>query len=293
MRKVRIANLNLETENIDRDFFACKFRRYKHNSFKKPDMVLKTILADKIKKPQGEIKEQIRDATIVRVRDDQWCRYLSAGKTGEIVCATYYDGSYGHVEIHLSPRIPQSVITLREYEYMYTGFAFGDRLTELGGAVLHGSAIAYLDQGIVFSANSGTGKSTHARLWRESFGSKVSIVNDDKPAIRFYDGIPYIFGTPWSGKSDLNQNIQVPLKALVFLQRAETNRLERLNLRESIFHLMGQISRPYYDEKVGIKTIAIIEKLVQTAPVYRLHCNRTQEAVRTVYQQLIKEGVLL
>lgn len=292
MKKVKIANVAIEIENIDKLFFNNRLLKYEDTNFVKPDLVLRTTSVDKIIKPQGEIIEQVCDATIVQLNDHRLCRYLSDSKTREIMSATYYDDTYVEVEIQLLKKIPSSNLTLTEFEYMYTGFAFSDRLTEIGGAVLHGSSIAYDHQGIIFSANSGTGKSTHANLWKERFGSNVTIVNDDKPAIRFYDGIPYLFGTPWSGKTDLNANVQVPLKAVVFIKRAETNWIERLNARDSIFNLMSQISRPYYDEKIGLKTIGIIEKLVQTVPIYRLHCNMSQEAVDTVVQQLNKERVM-
>ena len=186
--------------------------------FIKPDMILRTISVEEIIKLQGKIIEQICDATIVRSSDNRYCRYLSDSRTEEINSATYYNDTYSEVEIQLLKKIPQSVTSLTESEYMYTGFAFSDRLTELGGAVLHGSAIAYDNQGIVFSANSGTGKSTHSNLWKKRFGSKVTIVNDDKPAIRFYDGIPYIFGTPWSGKSELKCQCAGTTKSTYFYQ---------------------------------------------------------------------------
>ncbi len=205
--------------------------------------------------------------------------------------AIYYDAIYSEVKIHLLNNFPRPEY-LQEYEYLYSGIAFSNRLTELGGAVIHGSALAYNNQGIIFSANCGTGKSTHTGLWQERFGSKVTIVNDDKPAIRFYEGIPYMFGTPWCGKSYLNTNVQVQLKSIVFLKQAEVNRIERLNLRDSIFSLMSQIARPYYDENLGLKTMKVIEKLVHTVPVYRLHCTISQEAVDTVYQKLLQEKVV-
>lgn len=292
MKKVQIANLNIETDYIDKEFFNNRYRKYESNSFVDTDMVLKAISVDEIKKPKGEMTKQINDATIVNICENRICRYLSDTKTGKITSATYYNENYSEVEIHLLQGKVQSGFSQTELEYIHTGFAFGDRLTEIGGAILHGSAIAYNNQGIIFSANSGTGKSTHTSLWKECFENKVTIVNDDKPAIRFYDGTPFIFGTPWSGKSDLNANVQAQLKALIFIKRDEINWIEQLNTRDSIFSLMSQISRPYYDENIGLKTMSIIEKLVQIVPIYRLHCNISQQAVEVVFKQLTKEGIV-
>jgi len=292
MNKVRVANLNIAIKNVDQNFFNYRLRKYIYNDFEKPDLTIRVDAFDMISKPEGKVIKQIGDAFIIRTDRDKYCRYLTDRKTGNIFNAIYYDDSYSEIEINLK-KIPESGFSLTDYEYMYTGFAFSDRLTMSGGAVLHGSGLAYNNQGIVFSANSGTGKSTHTQLWKECFSDKVVIVNDDKPAVRFYDGIPYIFGTPWSGKSDLNESIQVQLKAIIFIKRSETNRIELLNKRDGIYSLMSQISRPYYDEKIGLKTIDVIDKIIQTVPVYRLYCNISQEAVKVVFDQLIKEGLLI
>lgn len=292
MKKIKIANLNIEIEYINKQFFDERIQKYESNNCPQTDMVLKTIAVDEITKPTGAVIEQINDATILHAEDNRLCRYLSDVKTGEITNVTYYNDAYSEVEIHLPKIRLHSDFSLTELEYMYTGFSFCDRLTKLGGIVLHGSSIAYEDQGIVFSANSGIGKSTHTNLWKERFGGKVTIVNDDKPAIRFYNNVPFIFGTPWSGKSNLNANAKSQLRAIVFISRSESNYIKRLGVRDSIFNLTGQISRPYYDKQLGINTIEFIEKLVQAVPIYRLHCNVSQEAVDVAYRQFIKEGVI-
>jgi hypothetical protein len=201
------------------------------------------------------------------------------------------EADYSSVDITLSPKLAQTGFSMADYEYYYSGFAFSDRLLTTGGAVLHGSAIAVDGQGIVFSANSGTGKSTQAGLWMRCFGARAVMINDDKPAIRFVVGRPWLYGTPWSGKSFLNANRSVLLKALIFVERAETNRLEVLGVRDSIFRLMSQMPRPYYDEELGLKTMSVIERLIQTVPIYLLHCTISQAAVDLTYSQLLKEGV--
>ncbi|MEQ8176397.1 MAG: hypothetical protein ABRQ26_15200 [Syntrophomonadaceae bacterium] len=293
MKRICIAHLNIEMEYIDKCFFNYILSNYESNCFVEPDMILETKLVEEIIKPRGEVVEQIGDATIISLGDKQRSHYLTDSGSGEIVCATYYDESYKRVEIHISKKAPPQPGSITDYEYLYTGFAFSDRLTELGGAVLHGSAVAYKNQGIIFSGNSGIGKSSHTKLWKERFGSQASIINDDKPALRIYDGVPFIFGTPWSGKTHLNVNVQVPLKAIVFIRRAESNGMERLNIRDSIFNLMSQISRPYYDEAIGLKTITMIEQLVNYVPAYLLHCNTDPAAAVTVFQQLTQEGVIM
>lgn len=282
--------MNIEIEYIDGHLYNDRFRKYENDSFTGPDMTIKTGILKKITQPQGEVLKQVSDATVVHIGDNRYCRYYSIN--GEIGSAIYYNDTYTETEIYLSEGIDRSSFSLTEFEYLYSGSTFSDRLAEMGGVVLHGSALAYDNQGIIFSANSGTGKSTHTNLWKKRFGSKVTVINDDKPAIRYYDAIPYIFGTPWSGKSNLNSNVQVPLKTIVFVKRAETNWVERLEAKDSIFGLMSQIDRPYYDEKIGLKTMDVIKNLVLTVPIFRLHCNLEIEAADTIYNHLIMEGVI-
>lgn len=291
VNKVTIANLNLELSTMGTCFFERRLSEYRNDFFISKDMLLKTMACDEINEPQGTIIEQVHNVTIVHMKGDKYCRFARDKETGIPVTATYYNQDYSEVEIRLLEGREHHRFSLSDFEYMYTGFAFSDRLTEMGGAILHGSSIALGNQGIVFSANSGIGKSTHTQLWKEWFGDDVIIVNDDKPAIRFYDGIPYIFGTPWSGKTDLNTNIHVPLKAIVFIKRSETNRIELLNSRESIFCLSGQIERPYYGRAIGLKTMERIEELILTVPMYRLYCNVSREAAEVVFNEIYrKEG---
>ena len=81
-------------------------------------------------------------------------------------------------------------------------------------------------QAYLFSADSGVGKSTHSRLWQQVFGDqRVTIINDDKPALRLRDGVWYVYGTPWSGKYGLNHNLCYPLAGICFLERSKTNKI--------------------------------------------------------------------
>lgn len=287
--RVTIADLHIECRLIDNVFFDRRLSSYCSREYatRDRDMLLTTSAFEDIAQPQGEILEQVNAATIVRTADDRLARSIMDRHSDKVVSAVYWRPDYSEVEIQLRSNRGHPVFSLTDYEYMLTGFAFSDRLTQLGGAVLHGSALAMDNQGIVFSANSGVGKSTHAKLWKEYFGDDVAIVNDDKPAIRFRDGIPHIYGTPWSGKTDLNTNMRVPLRAIVFIKRADVNRIERLNVRESLFALIEQIERPYYDSGLGLKILERIEQIVATVLVYRLYCNISYEAVELGYEEII------
>lgn len=115
-----------------------------------------------------------------------------------------------------------------DWEYMLTGSDFYTELIKYNGILLHSSCVVVDDYAYVFSADSGTGKSTHTQLWLEHFGDRAYILNDDKPAIRLIDGKVYACGTPWSGKYDYSTPKIVELAGICFLQRSETNWIKRL-----------------------------------------------------------------
>lgn len=289
MKRANIAGLHIEYSMADAAFFDYRLRSYVSHDIADRDLLLRTTVHDHIDSPHGQFIKQIKSATIVQAQDGHIARSILDRETGKIAAVVRSKPDYSEVEIQLWKHRSHPIFTLTDYEYMYTGFAFKDRLTYLGGAVLHGSAIAMNNAGIIFSANSGVGKSTHANLWKQYFKDEVTIVNDDKPAIRMLNGLPYMFGTPWSGKTELNANVQAPLKAIVFIKRSDRNDIERLNTRDSIFALSSQIERPYYDGQLGAQTLDVIEQLITTVPVYQLHCNISYEAVQVVYNKIFAE----
>ena len=85
--------------------------------------------------------------------------------------------------------------------------------------LFHGSAVAVDGIGYLFTAKSGTGKSTHTRLWRELFGERAVMLNDDKPLIKVSENGIIVYGTPWDGKHRLSTNTFVPLKGICFMSK--------------------------------------------------------------------------
>lgn len=150
-----------------------------------------------------------------------------------------------------------------------------EALPNFDGFVFHGSAMAVEKQGYIIAAPSGTGKSTHARLWRELLGRKVLMVNDDKPIIRFKGSQPFVYGSPWDGKEELSNNISVPLKAICFLERAQENHITEINDQEALPLLVRQTYRPSAVQALQ-KTLALLDKL--NVKKYRLYCNMDKSA---------------
>ena len=147
--------------------------------------------------------------------------------------------------------------------------------------LVHCSAVAVDGEAYLFAALSGTGKSTHVRLWRELLGERAVMVNDDKPLLHVLeDGSAVVYGTPWDGKHQLSNNISVPVRAICMLSRGEENRIERISKTEVLPQLLLQVYRTY-DPAAMAKTMALLDRL--NVPFYSLHCNMELSAAELSY----------
>lgn len=175
-------------------------------------------------------------------------------------------------------RVHNPLLSDEEWEYILSATAFYRNLIKFNGFMLHASAILYQARAYLFSAPSGTGKSTHTNLWQAQFGKdKVRILNDDKPAIRRIGETVYAFGTPWSGKHDISIPIGVPIAGICFLERAENNSITKLSSREALPNLFSQTLRRLPEEDLDILSDEL-SNLLSNIPIYKLNCNITNEA---------------
>ena len=155
--------------------------------------------------------------------------------------------------------------------------------------LFHGSRISVDGEGYLFTAKSGTGKSTHTRLWREAFGSRAVMVNDDKPLLSIRERGVTAFGTPWDGKHHLSNNISVPLKAICILERGERNEIQRIAPGEACPMLLQQVNRPRDPQRM-LKTVQLLDVLISTVGLYRLRCNMEPEAARIAFEGMNGKG---
>ena len=153
--------------------------------------------------------------------------------------------------------------------------------------LFHGSVIAVDGEGYLFTAKSGTGKSTHTRLWRETFGDRAVMVNDDKPLLRITKDGVIAYGTPWDGKHRLSSNTSVPLKGICILERAAKNHIIRLDSKEqlrSAYPMMVQQTHKSGNPSSARRTMELIDRLMEAVPIYRLSCNMESEAAKVAYE---------
>ena len=151
--------------------------------------------------------------------------------------------------------------------------------------LFHASAVAVDGFGYLFTAVSGTGKSTHAGLWRQLFGSRAVMVNDDKPLLKIEEKRVTAFGTPWSGKHALDTNTSVPVRAICILRRAEHNSIREITPYEALPMLLQQSYRPT-DQKELMQTLHLVERMSEQVGLYALSCNMDVEAARLAYETM-------
>ncbi len=157
-----------------------------------------------------------------------------------------------------------------------------DKLFEYDVILIHGSALCMDCNAYLFLAKSGTGKSTHSRLWREAFGEKVWMINDDKPLIRLINNEFVVYGTPWNGKHHLSRNASAPLKAIVQLERDTINHIEKIGKTEAFTVLMKQSYVSSNTERM-MHVMEIEKKLLNIVDFYKLGCNMEKEAAIVAY----------
>ena len=156
--------------------------------------------------------------------------------------------------------------------------------------LFHSSAVAVDGRAYLFAAPSGTGKSTHARLWRELLGDRAVMINDDKPLIRVENGRITVYGTPWTGKHRLGANISAEAAGIVFLERSETNYITPLTPGAALPLMAAQTFRPAGTENL-LSVMGAVSKMAQALPTYRLGCNISEEAARLSFRTLTGKDI--
>lgn len=157
-----------------------------------------------------------------------------------------------------------------------------DQVLSYDALLLHAAAIAVDGEAYLFTAVSGTGKTTHINLWLEKFGDRAIVVNGDKPILRKLDDRFYVCGTPWSGKENLHTNIDIPIRGICILERAPENKIVRISPEEGLSTLMEQTVRPHNLKKMDL-LLATLDNLLKSVPLYRLGCNMDPEAADVSY----------
>lgn len=274
----KICNKLLSFNFIDNDYFEKIFKKYELIVENEADIHISSIVVETF--PFG-VDEVIISSQLHQVIKYEGCKYYIFLNDGVSHAAVKLDDEEGNYNCYLL-----NDKNAYYYEYILLQCAISSYFSYHNNAVfIHSSCIEYKNSAIMFSALSGTGKSTQARLWKEYKGAKH--INDDKNLIFLEDDKLVVYGTPLSGKHHLDENTKGYLKSIIFIKQSPTNSIKKLSKMEAYIQLLNQIQRPndqYDDQKMNFMINKILE-----LPFYELSCNISEEAVDTVYNELFLE----
>lgn len=162
-------------------------------------------------------------------------------------------------------------------------FAIGIATSKHHTAAIHSSVIVVDNEAIMFLGESGTGKSTHTRLWRENIKG-ATLLNDDSPFLRIVEGKAIAYGSPWSGKTPCYKNESYPLRAIVRLSQAPHNAMRRLRGAQAIGALLPSMPPAFaFDKELEERMIDILSATMADVAVYHLECLPNAEAAHLSY----------
>ena len=160
-----------------------------------------------------------------------------------------------------------------------------DRLLDRDTLMFHGSTVAVDGKAYLFTGPCGTGKSTHTRLWRELFGQRAIMVNDDMPFLQVTAEGVLAYGSPWNGKHGLSANVCVPLQGICFLQRGTENQIHPITPAQGKDALRRQMHTPT-DATLHSKALSLADRLAEVVPLWQMHCNMHPEAAEVSYRAM-------
>ena len=168
--------------------------------------------------------------------------------------------------------------------------AIANRLPERRRLLVHGAVIEFGGRAYLFTAPSGTGKSTHIRLWHQYLGDAVRVINGDKPFVRIpehREELPVAYGTPWAGKEGWQCNDSAPLAGIVLLSHSEPGAcsIRLASAALNIDNIMRQVYFPPY-ASAAVLALDLLDAMLARVPVYELACDMSEDAVRASFEGL-------
>ena len=240
-----------------------------------------------------ETRPQWKMATAVDEIPPFYYGYTFEGKTiyeyliSREVRAGYFvmNEDYTEGEYYPCPRIGGRTTLFQVNTSLMIQYTFAT--AGLGTLLLHASVTRYEGRGNLFFGVSGTGKSTHSRLWHE-FVPESDLMNDDNPVIRFEDGQCLVYGSPWSGKTLCYRNVVAPVNALVRLEQYPENRIARLEPLQAYASVIAAVSTIRWNHDIMSLLVPTIERVAMTVPCFQLRCRPDEEAVRVCQAAICK-----
>lgn len=218
--------------------------------------------------------------TFLTQRADGSYDWKTQQKNGETKLSFHISEDWTEFNLYEDDTNTKGAEAFREF-----GSLFSYAVLNHDACVLHGVVMEYNGMGILVTAASCTGKTTHTRMWREI--ENALILNGDRCLCRKTDGVWYAYGMPWSGSSGEYINRRVPITAIVVLERGEKNYVEQMNVFDGTIALMQRVFAPVWRCEMQEAAFGYTEELAASIPVLKLHCRPDPESV-----QVLKEAIL-
>lgn len=208
--------------------------------------------------------------------------YIVDATDAEIAAQTSDDEIDAELKLYDSPHGREYCESICLYRSIAEKLPLFDRF------VFHGAAVMAAGKGYIFTAPSGTGKTTHVGLWLETFGDRVSVINGDKPIVRMHGGEAIVYSCPWAGKEGWKSNTFASLGGICLIHRGKENRIRRIDPSEYFDELMHQVYIPKNSEAM-LKTLELMDALAKAVPFYLLECDISEEAARTSFEAMVNK----
>ena len=232
----------------------------------------------------------------LKIADFNWEineKYDTLSKEGKDFIASFSDADFSLTvsdkDLILENSLSEFPCSKSYLEYVAVLRKMAEILPLNDGFVLHSACIDVEGEGVAFLAPSGTGKTTHLISWIKYLKDKVTIVNGDKPIVRFIDDTPLAYGTPWMGKEKLGQNTKTTLKHLCFIERGPENKALEITKEEAIDKILNQIYMPKNNPEATFKIIELANKLLSSCKLWTIYCNLDENAGEITYKTIIKK----
>lgn len=196
-------------------------------------------------------------------------------------CLMDATGDFKSIKIALNGDLSMRRFGINNALMMTMAFAAADKDTVL----IHASVVRENGYGYPFLGVSGTGKSTHTSNWLKYIPG-TDLMNDDNPVIRIVDGVPVVFGSPWSGKTPCYRNVQAPIGAITQLKQAPYNKIRKETVIEAFASILPSCSIMKWDKRIYSGICDTVTKIIETVPTYILENLPDEQAVRLSYNTI-------
>lgn len=278
----RIADFNIgitfSKDGINDKNLIPSFRVFEHTCLE-GDKMFSLDVDDTLRPIPKEHRERIRDfdtgngITVVDRIDDGGYQYIIKDIMGRSCCMLQADKEFRNCRCALNGDYNMRSFGLNNALMLIFAFNGCRRQTLL----IHASLVRHNGLGYAFIAKSGTGKSTQVSMWLRHIPD-CDLMNDDNPIVRIIKGKPYIYGSPWSGKTPCYRDVKAPLGAITRISRAKTNSVEKLSPIEAFASVLPSCSSMKWDEDIFDCICNTVTSIISSTGIYTLHCLPNKEA---------------